>query len=142
MSHQDTKAPSALAQPANKLDDLDDIAKSIVNCAFLVHKTLGPGLLESYYEEALCYELEQSGLEYESQKPVPVPYKDIFLNGQFRLDLIVENQIIIELKCVEKLNDMHTAQILTYMKLANARLGFLINFNTALIKNGIKRFVL
>lgn len=142
MSHQDTKAPSALAQPANKLDDLDDIAKSIVNCAFLVHKTLGPGLLESYYEEALCYELEQRGLEYESQKPVPVPYKDIFLNGQFRLDLIVENQIIIELKCVEKLNDMHTAQILTYMKLANARLGFLINFNTALIKNGIKRFVL
>ncbi len=120
----------------------DELAKNIVNCAFQVHKTLGPGLLESYYEEALCYELKQAGLAYEAQKPVPVPYKNIFLNGQFRLDLIVENKIVIELKCVEKLNDVHKAQILTYMRLANTRLGFLINFNTALIKNGIRRFAL
>lgn len=117
------------------------IGKIIVNCAFKVHKELGPGLLESTYEECLKYELIKAGLKVEQQKALPVVYKDVKLECGYRIDLLVQDKVIIENKSVEALNDIHLAQILTYLKLSDCRLGFLINFNVKLIKKGIKRVV-
>ena len=119
----------------------NEIGKEIVDCAFKVHKALGPGLLESTYEACLLHELRSRGLVAESQKELPVVYKDVRLESGYRIDLLVEQKVIIEIKSVEKLNDVHLAQILTYLKLSGCKLGFLINFNVALIKNGIKRVV-
>ena len=119
----------------------DELSKQIVHSAYEVHKTLGPGLLESAYEACLMYELSKLELTVESQKPLPVEYKNIKLDAGYRLDLLVENKVIVEIKCVEKLTDVHLAQILTYLKLSKCKLGLLINFNTKLIKNGIKRVV-
>ncbi|MBN2236238.1 MAG: GxxExxY protein [Bacteroidales bacterium] len=119
----------------------NEISKIIVDCAFKIHKELGPGLLESAYEECLYYELHQSGLSVEKQKPQPLIYKDVKLETGYRIDLLVENMVVIEVKSVEALNDVHLAQILTYLKLSECKLGLLINFNVALIKNGIKRVV-
>ncbi|MFP4312756.1 MAG: GxxExxY protein [Alphaproteobacteria bacterium] len=135
MNHQDTKTPS-FEIISSKLDIL---GKDIVDCAFQVHKALGPGLLESIYQEAFIYELNSKSINFETQKTILIPYKDGFLNNKYRLDLLIEGQIIIELKCVEKLLPLHEAQILTYLKLTNLRLGYLINFNSPLIKDGIKR---
>ncbi len=104
-----------------------------------VHRNLGPGLLESSYEECLFYELNKSGLLIERQKPLPLVYEEVKLNVGYRVDLLVENKLIIELKSVEALNEIHFAQVLTYLKLSNCKLGMLINFNVTLIKNGIKR---
>ena len=115
------------------------ISNNIFNCALKVHKALGPGLLESAYEECLYYELKQEGLNVVKQKGLPLIYKDIKLDIGYRVDLLVENKVIIEVKSVEMLNDVHLAQLLTYLKLADCKLGMLINFNVALIKNGIKR---
>nr|WP_197436719.1 GxxExxY protein [Polaribacter sp. BAL334] len=106
-----------------------------------VHKALGPGLLESAYEECLFYELRKRNLNVEKQKPLPLIYEEVKLDVGYRLDLFVENKVIIELKSVENLTDVHLAQILTYLKLSDCRLGLLINFNVALIKYGIKRVV-
>lgn len=117
------------------------IGKIIVNCAFKVHKELGPGLLESTYEECVKYELIKAGLKVEQQKALPVVYKDVKLECGYRIDLLVQDKVIIENKSVEALNDIHLAQILTYLKLSDCRLGFLINFNVKLIKKGIKRVV-
>jgi len=113
----------------------------IVNSAFIVHKNLGPGLLESSYEECLIYELINTGLIVERQKPLPLIYKDIKLEAGYRIDLIVESKVIIEVKAVEALNDIHLAQVLTYLKLSGCKLGLLINFNVALLKHGIRRVV-
>ncbi len=115
------------------------IAKQIYFCALKVHKTLGPGLLESAYEECLYYEIKKEGLLVEKQKALPLIYEDIRLEVGYRIDLLVENCVIVEIKAVEALNDVHTAQLLTYLKLTNCKLGLLINFNVALIKNGVKR---
>ena len=117
----------------------NEISKIIFNCSLKVHKTLGPGLLESSYEECLFYELKKSGLGVEKQKPLPLIYEGVKLEIGYRVDLIVENKVIIEIKSVEALNDVHLAQVLTYLKLSDCKLGMLINFNVSLIKNGIRR---
>jgi GxxExxY protein len=119
----------------------NELATIVLDCAFEVHRNLGAGLLESSYEECLCFELKQSGLFIEKQKPLPLIYKDIKLDIGYRLDILVENKIIIEIKAVEAFNDVHLAQILTYLKLSGCKLGLLINFNVALLKSGIKRVV-
>jgi len=105
-----------------------------------VHKTLGPGLLESVYEKALCIELKNGGLKFESQKSLPLSYKGVDV-GEFKIDVLVEDKIVLELKSVERHDPVFEAQILSYMKLGNYPLGLLINFNSKLLKNGIKRFI-
>ena len=119
----------------------NDISRFVVDCAFQVHEELGPGLLESVYEHCLAFELKNAGLKVETQKPIPVHYKSEKLDCGFRSDLIVEDKLIVELKAVEAINDVHMAQILTYLKLSDLKLGLLINFNVKLIKHGIKRVI-
>lgn len=120
----------------------NELSKIIIGKAIEVHRTLGPGLLESAYQECLFYELKNEGLKIEKEKSLPVVYKDIKLDHGYRIDLLVENKVVIELKTVEFLTDVHTAQILTYMKLGDYNLGLLLNFHVKLLKEGIKRFVL
>lgn len=120
--------------------EINKITETIIGCAIEVHKVLGPGLLESAYEECLFFELQKSGLHVERQKPVPVVYKEIKLECGYRIDLLVENTVVVELKTVEMFNPVHEAQILTYLKFSNKSLGLLINFNVTLLKNGIKRY--
>ncbi len=122
--------------------NIDAIFKTILDACFEIHKTLGPGLLESAYEECLYYELNKAGLNVKKQKGLPLTYKDVNLETGYRIDLLVEDQIIIELKSTESLTDVHLAQILTYMKLSDCKLGLLINFNVKYLKNGIKRVIL
>ena len=112
----------------------------IIGCAIEVHKILGPGLLESAYEECLFYELKKNGLNVERQKPIPVVYKEIKLDCGYRIDLLVENNIVVELKVADTFNPVHEAQILTYMKFSGKSIGLLINFNVTLLKNGLKRY--
>jgi len=119
----------------------NEIGSVVVNCALSVHKTLGPGLLESTYEACLLFELREAGLRVEAQKALPVVYKDVKLECGYRIDLLVGNKVVIEIKSVEALNDVHLAQVLTYLKLSGNKLGFLINFNVKLLKEGIKRVV-
>ena len=119
----------------------NELSRIIVNDAFKVHKELGPGLLESAYEECLFYELKKNNFFVEKQKPLPLIYHEVNLKIGYRVDILVNNKIIIEVKSVENLNDVHLAQILTYLRLTQCKLGLLINFNVALIKNGIKRVV-
>lgn len=122
--------------------DREEIFKIILDCAFKVHSALGPGLLESAYEECLFYELKKAGLSAEKQKVLPLMYEEIHLDAGYRIDLFVENCIIIELKAVEALNEVHLAQILTYLKLSKCKLGLLVNFNVKHLKDGIKRVIL
>lgn len=117
------------------------LTHAIIGCAMEVHKLFGPGLLESAYEECLTYELIKAGLNIERQKPVPVVYKEIKLECGYRMDILVENIVVVELKTVEAFNDVHEAQVLTYMKFAEKPVGLLINFNVTLLKNGLKRYV-
>ena len=119
----------------------NDISKKIIGAAIEVHKSLGPGLLESAYETCLAYELEQQGLHVQQQLPLPVVYKDVKLNAGYRIDILVENKVIIEIKSVDNLADIHTAQLLTYLKLKDLKLGLLVNFNVVLLKNGLKRIL-
>ncbi len=119
----------------------NEISEKIIGCAIEVHKALGPGLLESAYEECLFYEIRQTGLKVEKQKPLPLIYKEVKLEVGYRLDLVVENKVIIEVKSVEALNDIHTAQVLTYLKISGYKLGLLMNFNVLRVKDGIKRLV-
>ena len=120
---------------------MEEIAKIIVNSAFKVHKNLGPGLLERVYEVCLAYEINKAGLVVQSQIDVPIVYDGVILKEKLRLDLIVENSVIIEVKAVEIVNPVWQAQIISHLKLTNNSLGFLINFNVPLIKSGIKRFI-
>ncbi|MDP4269687.1 MAG: GxxExxY protein [Bacteroidota bacterium] len=117
----------------------NEITELIIGAAIEVHKILGPGLLESAYEECLFYELQQTGLKVEKQKGLPITYKEITLDVGYRIDLLVENQIIVELKAVEDINEIHVAQTLTYMRLTGCKLGLLINFNVLRLKDGVKR---
>jgi GxxExxY protein len=119
----------------------NEISRIVFDSALKVHKNLGPGLLESAYEECLFYESIKTGLIVEKQKPLPLVYEDMRLEIGYRIDIMVENKFIIEIKAVDTLNDVHLAQILTYLKLSNCKLGLLINFNVSLIKNGIKRVI-
>ena len=120
----------------------NEIGTIILDAAFAVHKELGPGLLESTYETCLSYDAVQRGLLIESQIPLPVVYKEVRLDCGYRIDMRANNKVIVEVKSVEALNDIHLAQILTYMKLSNCKLGYLINFNVIKLKDGIKRVVL
>jgi GxxExxY protein len=119
----------------------NEIAKVVVDAAFKIHTTLGPGLLESVYEAVLTYELQQRGLSVVRQKPIPVIYENVRLEESFRADLIVEGKVIVELKSVETIAPVHKKQVLTYLRLTNLKLGLLINFGDALIKDGITRIV-
>ena len=123
-------------------DQEEHLAKEIVDCAFKVHKQLGPGLLEKVYEICFCHELSKKGIEYKRQVDIPVFYDNLVFNEGLRLDVLVEDLIICELKAVDLVNPLWQAQVISHLKLTNKRLGFLINFNTAVIKNGIKRFVI
>ena len=122
--------------------EFDELSNRVVGCAIEVHRFLGPGLLESAYEQCLAYELNRNGIAFHLQHPQPVPYKDILLDCGFRIDMLVENQLIVELKSVEAIKPIYEAQRLTYMKLADVKIGLLINFNNTRLKDGIKRFVL
>jgi len=117
----------------------NEIAKMVFEAGLKVHRILGPGLLESAYQECLFFELNRSGLKVEKQKALPLTYEDVKLEIGYRIDLMIENKLIIEIKSVEALNDLHLAQILTYLKLTNCKLGLLINFNSVMFKNGFKR---
>jgi GxxExxY protein len=122
--------------------DNDRLTERVIGFAIEVHRQLGPGLFESAYEECLCYELRQSGLHFRRQVPLPVVYKDIRLDCGYRIDVVVEELVILELKAVERLIPVHEAQLLTYLKLSSMRIGLLLNFNSAVLKNGIRRLVL
>ena len=119
----------------------NEISNIIIGKAIEVHKSLGPGLLESAYQECLYYELIESGLKVEKEKPMPIVYKDVKLDHGYRIDLLVEDKVVIEIKTVDAIIDVHEAQILTYLKLGDYKLGLLINFNVQLLKKGIRRFV-
>jgi GxxExxY protein len=117
----------------------NEISNNIIGLAIEVHQSLGPGLLESAYKECLYYKLIRSGLIVEKEKPMPLVFEEVRLDCGYRIDLLVENKVVIEIKSVESLNNVHFAQTLTYMKLGNFKLGLLINFNVSLLKDGIKR---
>jgi GxxExxY protein len=122
--------------------DNDRLTERVIGFAIEVHRQLGPGLLESAYEECLCYELQQDGLAFRRQVPLPVIYKAIRLDCGYRIDLVIEETVILELKTVERLIPVHEAQLLTYLKLSGMRIGLLLNFNSATLKDGIRRMVL
>ena len=122
--------------------EFDLLSKEIIGCAIEVHRLLGPGLLESAYEECLTYELLKKGFHVDRQKAVPIIYKEIRLEYGYRLDLLVEKRVLVELKSVDFVIPVHYAQILTYMKFAQIKTGLLINFNVTVLKNGLKRFVI
>ena len=119
--------------------DIDDLTREVINAAIEVHKALGPGLLESAYEECLCRELELRKIPYERQKELPIEYKGIKCDCGYRLDIVVGKELILELKACESLQPIYVAQLLTYLKLTGIKVGLLINFNVPLLKRGIKR---
>jgi GxxExxY protein len=126
----------------NTSRDDDPLTRRIIGCAIAVHRAIGPGLLESAYEECLVYELVQSGLMIARQVPLPVVYREVRLECGYRLDIVVEHRVVLELKTVEKLLPIHDAQLLTYLRLSSIRTGLLINFHSTVLKNGIKRLSL
>lgn len=121
--------------------EINNLTQQILKCAYKVHTELGPGLLESAYEECLYFELRKSGLNVDEQKILPLVYYEVKLDAGYRLDLLVENKVVVEIKSVETLNDVHTAQVLTYLKLSKCRIGLLLNFNVSSLKYGIKRLI-
>ncbi len=131
--------PSESHAPVSEEDE--QIGKAVVDSAFAVHKNLGPGLLESVYEACFCRELKKRGFQPDRQKPVPLVYDGELLEDEFRFDVLVNNRVLCELKAVETMTPLFTAQLLTYLKLTDRRLGFLINFNVPVIRDGIKRVV-
>ena len=119
----------------------NQLSKIIFECALEVHRTLGPGLPESVYQKCLKYELEKAGIQVENEKELPVSYKELTISEGYRIGLLVADKVIVEVKSVRELSDIHMSQLLTYLKLSNCKLGLLINFNVLLIKEGIKRVV-
>ncbi len=122
--------------------EFDELSNRVIGCALEVHRALGPGLLESAYEQCLAHELSLADIPFKLQYPVPVKYKDIYLDCGYRIDLLAKNELIVELKSVDQITKIHEAQLLTYMKLSEIKVGLLINFNVQILKYGIKRFVL
>ncbi len=122
--------------------EINQITEKIIGCAIEVHKQLGPGLLESAYEECLFYELKNTGLEVKKQLALPLVYKEIKLDAGYRIDLLIENKVIVEIKSVDALAEIHKAQLMTYMKLANIKVGLLMNFNVTKLKEGIIRWII
>ena len=131
MNHKDTKNPKRS----------DELSNLIIGAAIEVHRILGPGLLESAYEQCLCHELTLKDISFERQKPLPVTYKGISLDCGYRLDILVEKLVIVELKTVEHIGPIHEAQLLTYLKLSELWLGLLVNFNVPVLRDGIRRIV-
>ena len=123
------------------IDSLNALTDKIIKCAIEVHKNLGPGLLESIYEKAMCYELSADGVDVANQVIIPILYKGISL-GEHRLDLLVENEVIVELKAVDRMDPVFKAQVLSYLRLTGKKLGLLINFNVPVVKDGIQRVIL
>jgi len=119
----------------------NDLAYKVIGLSIDVHNALGPGLLESAYQECLCYKINKEGLKVEKEKAMPLIFEEVRLDCGYRIDLLIENKLVIEIKSVDALNDIHLAQTLTYLKLGNYKLGLLINFNTVLLKSGIKRII-
>lgn len=119
----------------------NEISKIVFEAGLKVHKILGPGLLESAYKECLFYEIRKSNLDIVKERPLPLIYEEVKLDVGYRVDIVVENKLVVEIKSVDALNDLHIAQVLTYLKLSNCRLGLLINFNTVLFKDGVKRLI-
>jgi GxxExxY protein len=119
----------------------NDIAKHVFDCAMEIHKDLGPGLLENAYLECLVYKLRKKGFNAEKQKTLPLVYEDLKIDTGYRLDIHIENKLIVEVKAVEELHDIHMAQLLTYLKLTENKLGLLINFNSVSLKNGFRRVI-
>lgn len=126
----------------DKNREFSELSNKVIGSAIEVHKALGPGLLESAYQQCLCHELRLNGIDFQLEKPLPVEYKGCRLDCGYRIDIVVEDEIVLELKSVEKLNKVHEAQLLAYMKLAKIKYGFLINFNVTLLKDGLKSFIL
>ena len=124
------------------MEDINQLTYNIIGCAYKVHSALGPGLLESSYEACLAYELRKLNYSIETQKSLPVVYEEVKLDAGYRIDVLVENKVLLELKSVESICDIHVAQILTYLKLSGVKIGLLINFNVKDLKEGIKRFVM
>ncbi|HPD46695.1 MAG TPA: GxxExxY protein [Anaerohalosphaeraceae bacterium] len=122
--------------------EFDPLSNKVIGCALEVHKQLGPGLLESAYERCLSFELTAAGLRHQVQRPLPIEYKGVRLDEGYRVDLLVEDSLIVEVKAASAILPLHEAQLLTYMRLAQIRVGLLINFNVQLLKNGIRRYVL
>lgn len=133
-------SPKKVFQPVPP--DVEKVGKAVLDSAFKVHTALGPGLLESVYETTLTYEIRKSGLTVANQLPVPILYDGQKLEAGFRLDMLVEDRVIVELKSVENMNPVYEAQIMTYLRLSGKRLGYLMNFNVKHLKDGIKRFVM
>jgi len=121
--------------------NINDLTGEVIGAAIEVHKHLGPGLLESVYEECLCHELRSREIVYERQKPLPINYKEVRFDCGYRLDLVVEDKVILELKSCERIEDIHKAQLLTYLKLSGLKLGLIMNFNVPIMKEGIVRVV-
>jgi GxxExxY protein len=119
-----------------------DLSERVIGLAIEVHRHLGPGLLESAYEECLCFELKHSGIDYRRQVPLPVVYKDVRLDCGYRMDIVVERELILEIKAVERITPVHEAQMLTYLRLSGANVGLLMNFNSVVLRHGLRRFVL
>jgi len=133
--------PSVVKTKIKKMET-NQITEKIIGCAIEVHKNLGPGLLESAYEECLYYELNHHGLHVKRQLALPVVYKDVKLDAGYRIDLMVENKVIVEIKSVDAIAEIHKAQLMTYMKLANIKVGLLLNFNVTRLKDGIIRWII
>lgn len=122
--------------------ELNELTRQIIGAAIEVHRHLGPGLLESAYETCLAYELEQLGLSVERQKGLPLIYKEIRLDQGYRIDLLVEEKVVVEIKVVDKITSIHEAQVLSYLRFSGCQVGLLLNFNVKLLKNGIRRFIM
>ncbi len=120
---------------------MNDLTEKIIGCAIEVHRAIGPGLLESAYEECLCYELAQIGIRFERQVPLPVVYKEVNLDCGYKLDILVEKVVILEIKAVDRLMPIHEAQLLSYLRMLDLRVGLLLNFHSSVLKYGIKRIV-
>ncbi|MCC7373548.1 MAG: GxxExxY protein [Verrucomicrobiales bacterium] len=130
MNHGDTEA---------RRGRLNELTGRVIGMCIEIHRTLGPGLLESVYDECLSYEISKAGLDFRRQEPMPVRYKEVALDCGYRVDFVIENALVLELKAVTELLPIHDAQLLTYLKLAGKSLGLLINFNVSVLKNGVKR---
>ncbi len=122
-------------------EQLNNLTRQIIGFSFDVHTALGPGLLESAYKTCMFYKIQESGLYVEKEKPIPVVYKGVKLDCGYRIDLLIENQLVLEIKSVESLSNLHLAQMLTYLKLGNFELGLLLNFNVLRMREGIKRVI-
>lgn len=123
-------------------DEDNDLSRRVIGCAIEAHRHLGPGLLEAAYEDCLCHEMSLNGISHERQVALPLAYKDITVAGAYRLDILVERRLILEIKAIDRITLVHEAQLLTYLRLSGLRIGLLLNFNHAVLKDGIKRLTL